>query len=90
MLSITKLNKHKMDLTDILNYIKENSPQKIAKEKTRDIFNENRQIVGRDYIVSDKYGIKEIFTMTSNEKGTYLTHITENPYQELELEDDFS
>lgn len=89
MLSITKLNKKKMNLNDILNYIKENSPQKIDKEETTDILNSEQKVIGRNYTAIDKYGIKEKFTIMSDEVETYLTHTTENPYQELELEDEY-
>lgn len=88
MLKVYKLKEKKMELSDILKYIEENTPEKKSKEEINEIYDSEKIHIGREYIIKDKYGIKNIFIMSIKDRSSYLTHIYENPHQELELEDD--
>ena len=88
MLRIKKIDNKKMDLNEILNYIKLNTTGKVSKESYKDEKNENNELISRKYTVENEYGIREEFFIEFHVNDLYLTHTTENPNQNLELEDD--
>ena len=79
-------NNVKLTVEEILKYVKDNSP-KDCKEKCNDIVF-NGVIIGREYILTDKYNIKNIFTFSAAKDGLFtLEHIIDNPHINVELED---
>ena len=88
MLEIRKLNKKKTNLSDALKYIQENTPDKIKNENVKDIRNESGTHTSRTYVVTDRKGIVNEFTLTTEDENLYLTHLFRNPNTELDLDDE--
>lgn len=97
MLRLTKLNKRKMEFQDIYKYILENEAKRenLKDNFHKDMYDENKNHIGREYRTTDKNDITNIFIinreMVDDNKDNdifYLTHIYENPHQQLDLDDE--
>lgn len=97
MLRLTKLNKKEIPFEEIYKYITKNEP---TKNNLKDIFHDDNydekgNHIYREYKTVDKYDIVNIFRiyreMVDNNTDNdvfYLTHIYENPHQDIDLDDE--
>ena len=81
---IKRVNNKKMELQNILDYIKEQTKDKHCHYIHQDIL-ENNEKVGVEYIAKQKMNIKDVFIIRNGKDGIYLSHIYENPNTELNL-----
>lgn len=97
MLKLTKLNKKEMPFDEIYKYILKNEP---AKNNLKDTFHDDNydkkgNHIGREYKVIDKNDIINTFIINrkmiddnADNDVFYLTHIYENPHQNIDLDDE--
>lgn len=97
MVRLTKLNKREMDFQDIYKYILANeAKQENLKESFHDdMYDVNKNHIGREYKTIDKNNIentfiiqREIIDSNLDNDKFYLTHVYENPHQEIDLDDE--
>ena len=93
MLKLIKLKEKEMQINDILLYIQKNSPDgdNTKASRHKDDYDIEGRHIKREYVIKDINDIVNTFIMerkiTEDKDIVVLTHIYENPHQELNLDD---